>query len=121
MAIKICQINIARSYSGTLELIEIVRKRNFDIILVQEPFRTKNIKWPGYRMYSGTVQNYEMWTQTMVAEHITPVVLLAESSTPTCTTISIQHEQNNIILINAYFRRRYITTHKQCRHYNNKT
>ena len=45
-----------------------------------------------------------MWTQTVVAEHLTPVVLLPESSTPTCTTISIQHDHKQIILINTYFK-----------------
>ena len=51
MGTKFAQINLARSFGGIHELMDIIDKWSLDVVLIQEPYQRKT-SWPGFRAYS---------------------------------------------------------------------
>ena len=88
MAFKFSQINLARSYGGTHELMNIIEKWGLEIICIQEPYQRK-ISWPDFRAFSGTPTPAEMWTLTLMKEDVANVVLIHDCSSPKCTVVRL--------------------------------
>lgn len=77
MAIRISQINMARSFCGMNELMTIIEQRRLDVLFIQEPYQ-RPLAWPGFRVYTGVPPTAEMWSLTIVREASINVVQIQD-------------------------------------------
>jgi hypothetical protein len=103
MAIKIAQINLARSRAAMMEIERVVAIERIDILLIQEPYWLSDLTTSMGRMLCVPVDG-EVWACDIVMSKDLHVVILKQYSCNKFLVLKVKKGTDEFIIVNSYFK-----------------